>query len=185
MASIVVALVSLLSGQSNGPPSHPTVSLSESSHPTPSLSASSSPSEFPVVVITGLSEEPFPPPPSRRYTWSGIESNLPSDASIFVIGNLSSTAAAAPQASTGSQPWLVSPQALISKNGRWTVIWIIPNPPSGVTWSAVAQIPSTVAPSCPPPPQPCPTVPPVKPPFGLSSEGPNAPGVVATATYHP
>jgi hypothetical protein len=181
VASIIVALVNLPSGQSAGSP-----------HPTPSLMESSSSSgNLPVIAITGLSEQPSSPPPSRRYTWDGTERNLPSDAAVFVIGKLSTTAAAAPQASTGSQPWLVSPQALISKNGTWTVTWIIPNPPSAVTWSAVAQIPSegpfpTVS-QCPSSP-PCPPLPsstPNLPPYQLSSRGPNAPGVVTTATYHP
>jgi hypothetical protein len=174
VASIIVTLVSLPNGQPNVPPP-----------PTPSPSESSSSSNPLVVAITGLSEQPSAPPPSRRYRWNDIERNLPGDALVFVIGKLSSATAAVSQASTGSQPWLVSPQALISKNGTWTVTWIIPNPPSVVTWSAVAQIPSESASPCPAPGGgSCGNVQLNKPPYQLSSQGPSAPGVVATATYH-
>ena len=171
VASIIVALVSSSNGQSSGPPSL-TLRSSESS---PSL---------PIVAITGLSEQPSSPPPSRQYTWNGIERNLPSDASVFVVGTRSGTTAAVPQASATGQSYLVSPQALISKNGTWTITWIIPNPPSAVMWSAVAQIPSESAVPCTGP-APCAGQSLSEPPYQLSSQGPNAPGVVATATYQP
>lgn len=101
VASIIVALVSLLPhGGSTG---------------TSSVS----------LAITGLSEQSSPPPPGRLYMWSGTIRDLPSDASIFVIAKSPGVQAGATVVSgespgtapsgESSEPWLVSPQAIILK----------------------------------------------------------------------
>src|SRR5262245_52454098 len=65
------------------------------------------------VTITGLSEHPYPPPPGRLYRWSGTARNLMAGASIFVIAKEPAGQAAAATKGEGSQPWLVSPRAVI------------------------------------------------------------------------
>ena len=190
LGAIVVAVINLSSGQPQDPPS-PTVSTSGS--PSPKAAANGSLLNSPVVLITGLSEQPSSPPPGRLYVWNGVERNLPSYASVLVIGELSGARAAVSRASTGGQPWLVSPRAIISKNGEWTVAWLIRKPPSAVVWSAVVQIPSYVQISdCPSTntstPDACIQGGDVEifdPPYKLSSQGLRAPGVIATAPYQP
>ena len=160
-ASIIVALISLDDGGTTS------VGVTTTT-PPPSLS----------VVITSEFEQSHPPPPGRLYMWNGTVRNMPTDALIFVIGKIPG---AQPEVTEGesSPQWLVSPAASISRNGAWSVTWVIVKPPSSVQWIAVVQIPSSGAcasPGCPSPFQP---------PFGLSSQGSRAPGVVATATYRP
>ena len=168
VASVIVALINIVPNDHGG----------------------SGPPPPPQLAITGLSVQPASPPPAARYTWSGTESNLESilgrTASIFVVGKPSSNNAAAVQQATSGASWLVSPQAKISANGSWTVTWIILQPPSAVTWTAVEAIQGEQAGACPGPsgvPVPCPSQ--SDDPFGLRSQGPNSSSVVAKATYHP
>ncbi len=156
VASIVVVLIGPLNGGST--PINPPTS-------PPPISATTSPAPL-SIAITSEFEEPHSPPPGRLYMWSGTVRNLPTNASIFVIDKLTPT-------------WLVSPAASISRNGIWAVSWVIPKPPATVRWIAVVQVPTWGA--CPAPG--CPS--PFQPPFDLASQGSNAPGVVATATYRP
>jgi hypothetical protein len=133
------------------------------------------------VAITGLSEQPYPPSPGRLYRWSGTVRNLEPDASIFVIAKRPSAQAASPEGQ-GSGAWLVSPPAVVLINGRWTVTWIIREPPPVAQWTAVVWI---QLPQAPPPPTGEPTESPLPPGFDLSSQGPHAPEVQAATTYHP
>src|SRR5262249_34126865 len=93
--------------------------------------------------------------------------------------------AAAATKGEGSQPWLVSPRAVILINGNWTVTWVISNPPPVAQWTAVVWFvpPSHFAGSChhhacPPPKQRGPR-------FYLRRQGGRSRGVIATAAYHP
>lgn len=163
LATLVTALVSLLGGGPRGVTAQPP------------LAAASSPSagtEAPrvSVAITGLHEQPFPPPPGRSYTWSGTVRNEPRNSSILVIAKRLGVQATGP-AGKGSQSWLVSPGATISKAGSWTVTWVIPKPPSAVQWIAVVWTslqPPCASAGCP----------------SLRDAGPKAFGVLATAIYH-
>jgi hypothetical protein len=166
VASIIVALVTQSGGQRGAPAPAPAPS------PNPVVTTATT-----VIAIMGLSEQPSSAPPGLRCMWNGSAQNLPYAAEVLVIDKPSSTVAATGQGAASSQSWLVSPQALVSKNGTWTVIWIIANPqPSAVTWSAVVQITSDTG--CPQPSTSggqCGGV--VVPPAGLSYVGPKAPGV--------
>lgn len=145
---------------------------------TPSSGGSATPSSGgPVrVAITGLSERSYPPPPGRLYEWKGTVQPLVPYASVFVIAKRPVAQAAATEGQ-GSQPWLVSPKAVILSNGTWTITWVIRKPPSAVQWTAVVwiQYPQAESPcaNCTPPP----------PGSDLSSQGPHAPEVIAATTY--
>lgn len=160
VGSIVVALLGFWQG---GGPS-PSTSASSSGSPSPSPSASSAVSQT-VIAITSWSERPLPPPPGRRYVFTGIARNLPSGQSlIFVI---------AAENNKASGQWLVSPYTAPSNDGRWTVQWDLPNPPAQAQWMAVVWFDN----SCPPG-QHCGGNPYPQ----LENLGPDAPHVVAVTT---
>lgn len=165
VASIIVALIGVPHGGSTGVSTTPPSVSPGVSAATPSGSGSLPKIS---VVITSLSEQSVPPPPGRLYVWSGTVLNQPTGSSIYIIAKRPG----APQTPSQSSPaWLVSPPASVLKNGTWTLMWVIPKPPSAVQWIAVIWI-QTIA--------PCPS-----PGCGLNNLGPNDPGVKATATYPP
>jgi hypothetical protein len=145
LATVVVALISLVP---RGSPAGIDATVPQVSIP----SASASPVS---IAITGLLEQPHPPPPGRLYVWTGTVRGLPDYASVFVIDKRPGG-------------WLVSPAAVISGNGRWTVTWAISTPPASARWIAVVFLYGAPLPCC-----------------GLNSQGPSAPGVLAVATYYP
>jgi hypothetical protein len=155
IASIAVALINLIPGGSTGGGGTGVTSASTSSASTPQV----------VIAITGLLEEAHPPPPGRQYVWTGTVRGEPSGSSVFVIDKR-----------TGE--WLVSPAAVITPGGAWTIKWVISKPPPSARWTAVVYLQAhgaCIFPGCPPTPSGS----------GLSQQPSNIPGVLATTTYQP
>jgi hypothetical protein len=131
IASIAVALINLIPSESPPPPP-------------------------PSVDITGLTQQPYPPPPGQLFLWTGTVTGQPSGSSVYVIDKI-----------PGGN-WLVSPSAIIS-GGNWTITWTIPKPPASARWIAVVFSGSEPTPCC----------------QSLEHDGPDDPRVIATATYQP
>ena len=158
VASVVVALLGLWDG--TGPSPRPSASSSGSPSPSPSVSSSGPQT---VVAIISWSERPLPPPPGKRYEFTGIARNLPSGQSfIYVI---------AAESNKASGQWLASPPFVPTEDGRWTIQWDLPNPPAQARWMAVVWIEGCPTGGCAGIPLP-----------QLEESGPDAPGVVAVAT---
>ena len=145
VASIIVALISVGSGGSPG---------ETATRVLPTDSSSAAPSAH--IAITGLLEQAHPPPPGRLYVWTGTVRGLPADASIYVIDK------------RPGGGWLVSPAAVIARNGSWTVWWFFAAPPASARWIAVVVI-TVPAPSG----------------ISLGNRGPSYVGVIGIAKYHP
>jgi hypothetical protein len=161
VASVVVALLGL--GDDTGPSPRPSASSSGSPSPGPSLSGSGPPT---VVAIISWSERPLPPPPGKRYEFTGIARNLPAGQSfIYVI---------AAEGSRAPGRWLASPPFVPTEDGRWAIQWDLPDPPAQARWMAVVWFESCPAGGCAGIPLP-----------QLEKFGPDAPGVVAVATPSP
>jgi hypothetical protein len=171
VAAIVVALLASVNGGSTGPANTtPSTSPSGVTEPLNSRPVAAAPVS---IAISGVKEQTHPPPPGRKYIWSGEVNNEPKGSSIYVIDKRSGD-------------WLVSPPAVISASGDWTVTWIIATPPASADWIAVVYSAPLVPVPCPtgvtcPPPSPAPGGPAG---HGTSEEPSDIPGVVATATYH-
>jgi hypothetical protein len=122
------------------------------------------------IAISGEVEQPYPPPPGRKYIWNGTVHGEPMYSQVYMI-----------DIRTGA--WLVSPLAKISPNGAWTVTWVISNPPVSADWLAVVVNPveaqGAVSGVCT---APCPSASAFPGWYGLSS---SLPGVLASATYSP
>jgi hypothetical protein len=152
IASVAVALITVLFGGSSG-----TTGGTPSANYSPASTSSVS------IAITGLLEQPHPPPPGREYIWTGTVSGQPTDASVFIIDKRPGE-------------WLVSPAAVISVNGGWTVTWVIPAPPVSAQWVAAVYIQAhayCVLSGCPPAPSGS----------GLSEPISSVAGVIAVAPY--
>lgn len=165
IGGIVVALITALLGGSSGT----TVGIHPPSSSSPVSTSAAS------VAISGVADQPNPPPPGRKYVWTGTVRGLPPNASVFMIDKRPGT-------------WLVSPQASIAADGTWTVTWVIPAPPASADWVAVVFLQPVsgvcVPPDCSPgqPASPSPDRPVGS---GLDSPVSSVPGVIAAATYHP
>ena len=116
------------------------------------------------IAITGLLEQPYPPPPGRLYLWTGTVHDQPASAEVFVIDKR-----------VGQ--WLVSPAAVISGDS-WTISWAIPAPPTSAQWVAVVYVIGGAP--CPSPG--CPKAPAGS---GLNQQVSTVPGIVAVAPYQP
>lgn len=108
------------------------------------------------IAITGLLEQPYPPPPGRLYLWNGTVTGQPPGTSVYVIDKVA------------PGKFMVSPAAVVSGQ-NWTVTWTISKPPATARWIAVVFSNNMPVPCC----------------HGLEDEGPDAPQVIATATYQP
>jgi hypothetical protein len=137
IASIIVALINLIPGGS---------------------------SQAASIAITGLIEQPYPPPPGRLYLWTGTVHDQPPGAEVFVIDKRAGQ-------------WLVSPAAIISGDS-WTIDWTIPAPPTTAQWVAIMYVIGGAA--CPSPG--CPATPAGS---GLNQQPSSIPGVIAAAPYQP
>jgi hypothetical protein len=137
IASIAVALINLIPSGSPPPPS---------------------------VDITGLTQQPYPPPPGQLFLWTGTVHGQPSGAEVFIIDKRPGA-------------WLVSPPAVITADGAWNIEWAIPAPPPTAQWTAVLYL---LQEPCPKPG--CPQAPSGS---GLNQQISNTPGVIATAPYQP
>lgn len=154
IASIVVALINLIPGGSTGGGGTGVTQASSSSASTPQVA----------IAITGLLEQPHPPPPGRQYVWTGTVHGQSLGSSVFVIDKRSGE-------------WLVSPAAVIAASGAWTITWVIPTPPTSARWIAVVYFQGSAAcrsPGCPAAPSGS----------GLNQQPSSVPGVIAAA-YQP
>ncbi len=149
IASIVVALLNILPGGTG--PGVPQASRS----PFEQVSSSSASKSRVSIAITGLLEQPRPPPPGRQYVWTGTVHGQPPGSFVCVIDK------------RPGGGWLVSPDATISRNGMWTVTWVFGSPPPSARWIAVVVETASVPPG-----------------VSLDNDGPAYPGVAASAMYH-
>ncbi|MGI5230681.1 hypothetical protein [Actinoallomurus sp. CA-142502] len=172
VATIVAALIGLVPHGDDSGPSAP------GETPRPAASAA------PVLAITSWTEDELPPH-GRSFTFAGTVRGVgPGDFTVYVVAQTAPVRATEPvpvlSSSTGGHPsppvvyqehWLVSPPARLDPDGSWRVErWDVPDPPRHAHWLAVVQLAGGVPSSRDP---------------SLESNGPDAAGVVATATARP
>lgn len=172
VATIVAALIGLVPhGDGSGP-------SASGKTPRPSSFAA------PVLAITSWTEDELPPH-GRSFTFAGTVRGVgPGDFTVYVVAQTAPVRATEPvpvlSSSTGGHPsppvvyqehWLVSPPARLDPDGSWRVErWDVPDPPRHAHWLAVVQLAGRVPSNSDP---------------SLESNGPDAVGVVATATARP
>jgi hypothetical protein len=153
IASVVVALISVAP---SGSPGKADTGVPQVNLPPTVRTGSSTAIPSMHIAITGLLEQSHPPPPGRLYVWTGTVRGLLAGVSIYVIDK------------RPGGGWLVSPTAVISRKGVWTVRWVLPIPPASARWIAVAV-----------------TYPAAYTGTSIETDGPQYEGVIASATYHP
>ncbi|TCO28089.1 hypothetical protein EV652_10671 [Kribbella steppae] len=190
IATIGAALIGLVGGDGHSGDKSTTATPSSTSFASTSLPTSSMPptnssseqSGGPSIAITSWSERPIPPPPGRRYRFTGTaQGPLFSGSAIFVVArpNPQTGAESATRTARAVGKWLVSPEARVEQDGRWTVEWDLPNPPAEAEWIAVVWWPA---------PRECPSGVSTCEPDArqeLSARGPRSTDVQAFATAPP
>ncbi|GAA4495131.1 hypothetical protein GCM10023191_035370 [Actinoallomurus oryzae] len=172
IATIVAALIGIVPHGDDSGPSAP------GETPRPATSAA------PVLAITSWTEDELPPH-GRSFTFAGTVRGVGSgDFAVYVVAQTAPVRATEPvpvlSSPTGRHPsppvvyqehWLVSPPARLESDGSWRVErWDVPDPPRHAHWLAVVQLTGRVPDNRDP---------------SLESNGPDAGGVVATATPRP
>ncbi|WP_203919256.1 hypothetical protein [Rugosimonospora africana] len=124
----------------------------------------------PTISITSVGVKPTPSG-GLEFTFTGVTSNLPDNAWVFVVAR--SPGGASPGIVNGagdeSLPWLVSPMARTRADGRWSVVWDLSKEQATGTWTAVIFDSSCPHGTCAGNPY-----------FILGQRGPSADGVVST-----